>query len=95
MKAYLATAYAIPTLIVLLMFARYADHTWSVTLHWAMFYFVGIVQPFYMARRALKQFDQHGVPVTSQLRHIAYYPVVVGGLTILIGLSVLRDAVLR
>jgi hypothetical protein len=95
MKAYLAAAYAIPTLIVAAMFARYADYTWSGVLHWGMFYFVGIVQPFVFARRALKQFDAHGIPVDSQLRHVAFYPVIIGGLTLLIGLSLLRDVFVR
>ena len=90
MKAYLAFAYAIPTLLVVLSFARYADHSWFSITQWALFYFVSIVLPFYFASKALKQFDAYGIAANSRLRTIAYYPVIVGGLALLTGLGLLR-----
>ncbi len=87
MKAYLAIAYAIPTLIVVLSFARYAEHSWFSVTQWALFYFVSIVQPFYFASKALNQFDAHGIAANSRLRTIAYYPVIVGGLALLTGIG--------
>ena len=95
LTALLATAYAIPTVLVVLMFARYGDHTWTTGVQWAMLYFVALVQPFVMARRALRQFDRAGVPANSSLRHIAYYPVIVGGLALAVGLNMVREAALR
>jgi hypothetical protein len=90
MKAYLAIAYAIPTLIVVLSFARYANHSWFSVTQWALFYLVTVVQPLYFASRALKQFDAHGIAANSRLRSIAFYPVIVGGLALLIGLELIR-----
>lgn len=89
MKAYLAAAYAIPTAIVVLSFARYADDSWFSVTQWAIFYVVSIVQPLYFASKSLRQFDAHGIPANSRLRAIAYYPVIVGGLAFLTGLGLL------
>ena len=90
MKLYLAIAYAIPTLIMILAFARYGERSWLGITQWALFYFVTLVQPFYFAHKSLKQFDVHGIPASSKLRRIAFYPVIVGGLALLAGLELLR-----
>jgi hypothetical protein len=95
MKVYLALAYAIPTVAGLLVFARYTDHTWSAASDLALFYCAGVVMPYVLARRSLRAFDAHGIPASSTLRAIAFYPVIAAGLTFLLGITMWGAALSR
>jgi hypothetical protein len=95
MKVYLALAYAIPTIAALLVFAGYTDHTWSAASNLVLFYFAGVVMPYLFARRSLRQLDAHGIPASSKLRAIAFYPVIAAGLTFLIGITMWTAAASR
>lgn len=83
------------TTIVSAFYWGYSDRSWSALLHWGLFYVAAVILPLHWARRTQRLLDAVRPPVPRELRAAAYYPVMAGVITMLMGISLIRDAWLR
>jgi len=70
-------------------FRRYPDHSGMAAVQWLLFYVVTVVYPLIWTLQNLRLVRKLGLDQSQQLRRYAWAPVIVGGTSLLTGLSLL------
>ena len=75
-----------------LTFAGYADHSTTTVARWGFFYFVALIQPLVFGMWNARELKSRGITVDRRLRLCIIGPGIVGGVTFLVGLNLIRLA---
>jgi hypothetical protein len=86
---FLAVNYAVASGLVYVTFRRYPDHSTAATIQWMLLYLVSVIYPIGWTMQQLKAIRKLGLEDSRVLRRQAWAPVIVGGTTLLIALSLL------
>jgi hypothetical protein len=86
--ALLAVNYTGVTALVYLEFRDYPDHSATAIIHWAFLYFVALVQPVIFGLLIARGLRDQGL-TRRKLRFCTFAPGIVGGVTLLIALSLI------
>lgn len=81
--------YAVGTLLVWDGFRSYPDHSAASVVRWAAIYLMAVVQPIVWGFYHLRILRSKGLQTDRQLRAMAFSPMVVGGVTLLIALNLI------
>jgi hypothetical protein len=81
--------YAAGTFLVWNTFQSYPDHSAMSVFRWAALYVVAVIQPVVWSFYHLRVLRSKGFEIDRQLRAIAFTPMVVGGITLLIALNLI------
>jgi hypothetical protein len=85
----LAMSYAVASVMVYVTFRRYPDHSATAAIQWALFYLVTVVYPIGWTTLHLRALRKLGAQNSRALQRQAWAPVIVGGTSLLIGLSLI------
>jgi hypothetical protein len=81
--------YAAGTFLVWNAFQSYPDHSGMAVFRWCAIYAVAVIQPIVWGFYHLRVLRSKGLEIDRQLRTIAFTPMVVGGITLLIALNLI------
>ena len=87
--AFLVVIYVMASGLTYVTFRRYPDHSSEATMQWLLFYIVTAVYPPIWTFRNLRLVRKLGLDHSQPLRRYAWAPVIVGGTSLLSGLSLL------
>lgn len=82
--------YTVGTLLVWNSFQAYPDHSSMALVRWAAIYIVAVIQPGLWSVYHLHVLRSRGLEIDRQLRAIAFSPVMVGAVTLLIALNLIE-----
>ena len=85
----LVIIYAIASALTYVTFRRYPDRTGVAAVQWLLFYVVTVVYPGVWTIQELRLLRTVSIHEAQALRRYAWAPVIVGGTSLLIGLSLL------
>ena len=85
----LAVIYVAASALTYVTFRRYPDPTGVAATQWLLFYVVTVVYPAVWTIQELRLLRKLGLEQSKPLRRYAWAPVIVGGTSLLIGLSLL------
>ncbi len=85
----LAIIYVIASALTFVTFRRYPDRTGVAAVQWLLFYVVTVVYPAIWTIQELRLLRTVSIHEARALRRYAWAPVIVGGTSLLIGLSLL------
>lgn len=86
--AFLVAIYAMASGLTYVTFRRYPDHSGAAVVQWLLFYVVTVLYPSLWTVQSLRIVRKLGLE-SQQLRRQAWAPVIVGGTSLLTGLSLL------
>ena len=89
LAAVLIFDYAAGTFLVWNAFQAYPDHSGMAVFRWCAIYAVAVIQPIVWGFYHLHVLRSKGLEIDRQLRTIAFTPMVVGGITLLIALNLI------
>ena len=93
LKALLAAVvvfdYAAGTFLVWNAFQTYPDHSAMSVFRWCAIYLVAVIQPIVWSFYHLRVLRAKGIEIDPQLRAIAFTPMIVGGITLLIAVNLI------
>ena len=75
--------------IAVAFYLGYGDRSVGAALHWALLYAAAIVAPLWWSSRVSRALARLDRPVPAELRQAAWYPVMAGGLTMLVALGLI------
>ena len=81
--------YVVATVLVWNAFRSYPDHSAISIFRWVAIYVVAVIQPVVWSFHHLRVLRAKGLQIDRQLRTVAYAPMVIGGLTLLIALNLI------
>jgi uncharacterized membrane protein len=81
--------YTVGTLLVWSGFQTYPDHSPVAVFRWIAIYVVAVVQPIVWSVYHVRVLRSKGLEIDRQLRAVAFSPMVVGGVTLLIALNLI------
>lgn len=81
--------YAAGTFLVWNAFQVYPDHSAMSVFRWSAIYVVAVIQPIVWSFYHLRVLRSKGLEIDRQLRAIAFAPMIVGGITLLIALNLI------
>ena len=81
--------YAVGTLLVWNGFQAYHDHSPMAVFRWVAIYVVAVIQPIVWSLYHVRILHSKGLEIDRQLRTVAFSPMVVGGVTLLIALNLI------
>jgi hypothetical protein len=87
--AFLVVIYAMASGLMYVTFRRYPDHSGAAVTQWLLFYVVTVLYPSIWTVQTLRLVQKLGLDQSQQLRRHAWAPVIVGGTSLLTGLSLL------
>jgi hypothetical protein len=87
--ACLVVIYAMASGLSYVTFRRYPDHSGTASVQWLLFYIVTVVYPSIWTVQNLRLVRKLGLDHSQTLRRYAWAPVIVGGTSLLTGLSLL------
>jgi hypothetical protein len=87
--ACLAVIYLMASGFTYLAFRRYPDQSGTAAVQWIFFYIVTAVYPLIWTVQSLRLVRKLGLDQSQQLRRYAWAPVIVGGTSLIAGLSLL------
>ena len=85
----LVIIYVIASALTYVTFRRYPDRTGVAAVQWLLFYVVTVVYPAVWTIQELRLLRTLSIDEVQTLRRYAWAPVIVGGTSLLIGLSLL------
>ena len=85
----LAVIYVAASALTYVTFRRYPDRTGVAAVQWLLFYVVTVVYPAVWTIQELRLLRTLSIDEVQALRRYAWAPVIVGGTSLLIGLSLL------
>jgi hypothetical protein len=85
----LVAIYAMASGLTYVTFRRYPDHSGAAAVQWFLFYIVTVVYPPIWTFQNLRLVRKLGLDHSQPLRRYAWAPVIVGGTSLLTGLSLL------
>jgi len=85
----LASVYLMAGGLTYVTFRRYPDHSGAVVAQWLLFYVVTVIYPAIWTLQHLRLLRKLGLEQSQPLRRYAWAPVIVGGTSLLLGLSLL------
>ena len=85
----LVIIYVIASALTYVTFRRYPDRTGVAAVQWLLFYVVTVVYPAVWTIQELRLLRTLSIDEVQALRRYAWAPVIVGGTSLLIGLSLL------
>lgn len=86
--AFLVVIYAMASGLTYVTFRRYPDHSGTAVMQWLLFYVVTVLYPSIWTVQSLRLARKLGLE-SQQLRRHAWAPMIVGGTSLLTGLSLL------
>ena len=89
LAALLVVNYVVATLITYTTYRGYPDHSAVARVQWVLFYLVTVVYPIGWTAQHLRIIRRLGLEDANKLRRLAWAPVIVGGTSLLVGLSLL------
>jgi hypothetical protein len=89
MIAFLVVIYVAATALTYVTFTRYPDRTGVAAVQWLLFYVVTVVYPAVWTLQEVRLLRKLRLEESQALRRYAWAPVIVGGTSLLIGLSLL------
>ena len=89
--ATLALIYVVASGLTYATFRRYPDHSGTAAVQWLLFYVVTVVYPLVWTVQNLRLVRTLGLNHSQALRRYAWAPVVVGGTSLLTGLSLMSS----
>jgi len=89
MIALLVVIYVAATALTYVTFRRYPDRTGVAAVQWLLFYVVTVVYPAVWTIQEVRLLRKLRLEESQALRRYAWAPVIVGGTSLLIGLSLL------
>jgi hypothetical protein len=81
--------YTVGTLLVWHGFESYADHSPMAVFRWGAIYVMAVIQPIIWSLYHVRILRSKGLQIDGQLRTMAFSPMVVGGITLLIALNLI------
>jgi len=87
--ACLVVIYAMASGLSYVTFRRYPDHSGTAAVQWLLFYIVTVVYPLIWTVQNLRLVRKLGLDHSQPLRRFVWAPVIVGGTSLLTGLSLL------
>ena len=81
--------YAVGTVLVWNAFQGYPDHSAVSIFRWVAIYVVAVIQPIVWSFHHVRVLRAKGLHIDGQLRTVAFAPMVIGGLTLLIALNLI------
>jgi len=87
--ACLGVIYVLASGLTCVAFRRYPDHSGTAAVQWIFFYIVTVVYPLIWTVQNLRLVRKLGLDQPQQLRQYAWAPVIVGGTSLIAGLSLL------
>lgn len=81
--------YAAGTFLVWNAFQSYPDHSAMSVFRWAAIYVTAVIQPIVWSFYNLRVLRSKGIEIDRQLRAIAFTPMVIGGITLLIAVNLI------
>ncbi len=87
--ACLVAIYVMASGLTYVTFRRYPDHSGMAAVQWLLFYIVTVVYPLFWTVQSLRLVRRLGLDHSQPLRRNAWAPVIVGGTSLLTGLSLL------
>jgi hypothetical protein len=91
---FLAIMYVAAGALTYATYRRYPDHSGVAATQWLLFYVVTVIYPIIWTVQELRLLRKLELEHSKALRRYAWAPVIVGGTSLLIGLSLL-SALLR
>ena len=85
----LVVIYAMASGLTYVTFRRYPDHSGMAAVQWLLFYVVTVVYPLIWTVQNLRLVRKLGLDQSQQVSRYAWAPVIVGGTSLLTGLSLL------
>ena len=85
----LVAIYAAASGLTYVTFRRYPDHSGAAATEWLLFYVVTVIYPAVWTVQELRLLRKLGLEHSQALRRYAWAPVIVGGTSLLVGLSLL------
>jgi hypothetical protein len=85
----LSVIYVTATGLTYVTFRRYPDHSGAAAMQWLLFYVVTVIYPAVWTVQELRLLRKLGLEHSQVLRRYAWAPVIVGGTSLLLGLSLL------
>jgi hypothetical protein len=89
-RTVVAFNYVIGTMFVYDAYQAYADHSAMSVFRWAALYVVAVIQPVAWGFYHLRVLKRKGLAIDGQIRLIAFSPMVIGGVTLLIALNLIH-----
>ena len=89
MIALLVVIYVAATALTYVTFRRYPNRTGVAAVQWLLFYVVTVVYPAVWTIQEVRLLRKLRLEESQALRRYAWAPVIVGGTSLLIGLSLL------
>jgi hypothetical protein len=89
--AILVVLYVVASGLTYATFRRSPDHSGTAVVQWLLFYIVTVVYPLVWTVQNLRLVRKLGLEHSQALRRYAWAPVVVGGTSLLTGLSLLSS----
>ena len=87
--ACLVVIYTMASGLTYVTFRRYPDHSGMAAVQWLLFYVVTVVYPLIWTVQNLRLVRKLGLDQSQQLRRHTWAPVIVGGTSLIAGLSLL------
>ena len=87
--ALLVVIFVMASALTYVTFRRYPDQSGMATVQWLLFYIVTVVYPAIWTAQNLRLVRKLGLDQSHQLRRYAWAPVIVGGTSLITGLSLL------
>jgi hypothetical protein len=81
--------YVVGTVLVWNAFRWYPDHSAISIFRWVAIYVVAVIQPIVWSFHHVRVLRAKGLQIDGQLRTVAFAPMVIGGLTLLIALNLI------
>ena len=78
--------------LALLAFESYRDHSTLAAVRWGLFYFVALVQPVVFGAWNWRELKSRGIAMDRRVRLCVIGPGIVGSLTFLVALNLIRLA---
>ena len=85
----LVVIYATASALTYVTFRKYPDPSGVAATQWLLFYVVTVIYPAVWTTQELRVLRKLGLEQSQALRRYAWAPVIVGGTSLLIGLSLL------
>jgi hypothetical protein len=86
---FLAALYVAASGLTYVTFRRYPDHSGTAAMQWLLFYLATVIYPAVWTAQELRLVRKLGLDQSRALRQHAWAPVIVGGTSLLMGLSLL------
>jgi hypothetical protein len=83
--------YAAATFLAWKAFQSYPDHSWMSVFRWCAMYVVAVIQPIVWSFYHLRVLRSRGIEIDRRLRAIAFTPMAVGGIGLLIALNLISQ----